>query len=332
MRNIGQKGDSMRSLTRASLTLAMLATVGLATGGCNYWGQLKAQKVFKDANSAYQRGNFVLAADLYEDVIANDPERGLAYFFLGNSYDNQYTITSEPTAENTAFLTKAVTAYETCAEKTLDSADETEALYGKRCLEYLALTYGPEKLNDPAKAEPIMQQLIRLDPGEPANYVAIARLYEDAGFYDDAEKVLVMAKDVRPEDPGIYSVLANYYNRQGNFEKTIQALEEGATKEPQNPIGPFTVATYYWDNAQSNYRLTDAEKMDNVKRGLAAVDKAIELRPEYMEALVYKGLLLRTQANLETDPARQQALLKEATTLQEQADEIRKRTATGAGT
>jgi tetratricopeptide (TPR) repeat protein len=319
----------MRSLTRASLTLAMLATVGLATGGCNYWGQLKAQKVFKDANSAYQRGDFPRASELYEEVIANDPEKGLAYFFLGNSYDNQYTITAEPTPENTAHLTKAVAAYQTCADKTLDSADPTEALYGRRCLEYMALAYGPEKLNDPAKAEPVMIQLIKLDPGEPANYVALARLYEDAGFYDDAERVLLMARDVRPEDPGIYSVLANYYNRQGNFDKTINALETGATKEPQNPVGPFTVATYYWDNAQSNFRLTDEQKMDNVQKGLAAVEKAIQLRPEYMEALVYKGLLLRTQANLETDPAKQQALIKEATTLQEQADEIRKRKATG---
>jgi tetratricopeptide (TPR) repeat protein len=310
----------------------MLALASLAAGGCSQWGQLKAQKVFKDANSAYQKADFPRAAELYEEVVANDPNRGIAYFFLGNSYDNQYKITAEPTPENTAFLQKAETAYQTCADKTLTSADPTEALYGRRCLEYLALTYGPEKLNDPAKAEPVMIQLIQLDPGEPANYVALARLYEEAGVYEEAEKVLLMAKAAKPDDPGIYSVLANYYNRQGDFPKTIASLEEGATKEPTNPVGPFTVATYYWDNAQSNFRLTDVEKMDNVQKGLAAVEKAIQLRPEYMEALVYKGLLLRTQANLETDPAKQQALLKEATTLQEQADEIRKRKATGAGT
>jgi tetratricopeptide (TPR) repeat protein len=329
MRIYGHKEDPMRAFLPKVVVLAL---AGVAAGGCQQWGMLKAQKVFKDANSAYQKADFPKAAALYEEVVANDPNKGIAYFFLGNSYDNQYKITSDPTPENTAFLEKAVAAYNTCADKTLNSPDENDRLYGKRCLEYLALTYGPEKLADPAAAEPVMIRLIELDPAEPANYVALSRLYEDAGVYDQAEKVLLMARDVRPDDPAIYAVMAGYYDRQGDIEKVIDTLEVGATKEPSNPVGPFTVATYYWNNAQNNFRLTDSEKMENVQKGLAAVEKAIELRPEYMEAMVYKGLLLRTQANLEKEPAKQQALLKEATSLQEQADEIRKKKATGAGT
>ena len=330
MRIYGHKGGSMRALVGASRGLAMLALVSLTTVGCGQWGQLKAQKVFKDANSAYQKQDFKKAAELYEEVVANDPEKGLAYFFLGNSYDNQYKITSERIPENDAMLTKAVAAYQTCADKTLNSADPNDQIYGRRALEYLALAYGNDKLNDPAKAEPVIQKLIQLDPAEPANYVALARLYEEAGVYDEAEKVLMYAKQAKPDDPGIYAVIAAYYNRQGEIDKTIQALEEGASKEPTNPVGPFTVATYYWDNAQKNFRLTPEQKMEQVQKGLASVDKAIQLRPEYMEALVYKGLLLRTQANLEKDPAKQQALLKEAEALHDQAEELRKRKATGA--
>ena len=43
-----------------------------------------------------------------------------------------------------------------------------------------------------------------------------------------------------------------------------------------------------------------------------------------MEALVYKNLLLRLQANLEKDPAKQQQLLKDATALSEKANAMRK--------
>ena len=50
-----------------------------------------------------------------------------------------------------------------------------------------------------------------------------------------------------------------------------------------------------------------------------------------MEALVYKGLLLRSQALLEKDPARQQALIKQADALRDKAEEIRKQKATGVG-
>jgi hypothetical protein len=64
---------------------------------------------------------------------------------------------------------------------------------------------------------------------------------------------------------------------------------------------------------------------------MEAIDKAIKIRPDYVEAIVYKNLLLRLQANLETNPARQQALIKQADQLRDQADEIRKKKATGVG-
>ena len=46
-----------------------------------------------------------------------------------------------------------------------------------------------------------------------------------------------------------------------------------------------------------------------------------------MEAIVYKGLLLRLQANLEKDPKKQQELLNKAKELQEQAEALRKKKA-----
>jgi DNA-binding SARP family transcriptional activator len=48
------------------------------------------------------------------------------------------------------------------------------------------------------KAEPAVQRLIRLDPADPTNYFALAKIYEDSGVYDEAEKVLAMAKDAKP--------------------------------------------------------------------------------------------------------------------------------------
>ena len=124
--------------------------------------------------------------------------------------------------------------------------------------------------------------------------------------------------------------LAGYYNRQGEFDKTIQSLEARAQQEPNNPEAYYTIATYYWDKAYRDFRLPEAEKRKYVEAGVAAVDKAISLRNDYMEALVYKNLLLRLQANLEKNPARQQALLKEADQLRDRAQELRKQKGTGA--
>ena len=37
------------------------------------------------------------------------------------------------------------------------------------------------------------------------------------------------------------------------------------------------------------------------------MDKALEIKPDYVEAMTYKGLLLRTQALIEKDPKKQQS-------------------------
>ncbi len=182
------------------------------------------------------------------------------------------------------------------AEKLSSSNDAQDKLLGRRSLEYLVASYGAEKLNDPAKAEPVVQRMIQLEPGEPANYFVLAQIYEDAGAYDDAEKMLIMAKAAKPNDPAVYMTLAGYYNRQGHFDKTIEALEE---------------------------------RKAYVQKGVEAVDHALQIKPDYMEALVYKNLLLRLQANLEKDTSKQQMLIKEADKLRDRAQELRKQKAAG---
>jgi len=123
--------------------------------------------------------------------------------------------------------------------------------------------------------------------------------------------------------------LASYYNRQGQFDKTIEALEERAAKEPNNPEAFYTISVYYWEKAYRDFKLTEKEKKSFVDKGEAAVDKALKLKPDYVEAIVYKGLLLRLQANLEKDPARQQSLIKEAEALSAKAADLRKQKAAG---
>ena len=45
----------------------------------------------------------------------------------------------------------------------------------------LVNVYGPDKLNDPTQAEPIVQRMMQIDPTNTENYFALAKIYEDAG-------------------------------------------------------------------------------------------------------------------------------------------------------
>jgi predicted Zn-dependent protease len=314
------------------MRLGIVVVAATSVIGCAKVGELQAQRAFKQANQAYSAQDYVKAATLYEEAVAENPELAAAYFFLGNSYDNQYKPSRKGEPENDALLAKAVQNYTTAAEKLAAMPEEENKKLAKLSLDYLVHAYSEDKLNDPAKAEPIIQRMIQMEPGEPTNYFSLANLYEQAGAYAEAEKALMDAKAAKPNDPQVYLQLAGFYNRQGpeQFPKTIEALEQRATIEPNNPEAYQTIAAYYWDETRLDARLNDQQKREYVDKGLQAVDKALSIRADYVEAITFKGLLLRLQANLEKDPAKQQALLKQAVELSDKANEIRKRQTTGA--
>ena len=315
----------MRKFSSRALRLAVIVVAGFALAGCSQVNRLRARQAVKDANPMYQGGDYERAAEKYEEALVLDPNLGDIYFFVGNSYDNLYKPTRKGEPANDENLTKAIDNYKKAA-----AMEQTTAPIKKLSLEYLVAAYGPDKLNDPAQSEPIVQQMIQLEPNEPANYHALAKIYEDNGNYEQAEATYLKAKEMRPNDPKVYTTLAGFYNRQGEFEKTIAELNERVTKEPSNPEAYHLVASFYWEKAFRDFRLTDADKRRYVQSGVEAEDKAIGLKNDYVEAITYKGLLLRLQATLERDVARQQQLLREAERLQAQATEISKRQQTGA--
>ena len=96
-----------------------------------------------------------------------------------------------------------------------------------------------------------------------------------------------------------------------------------ASIEPANPEAFYTIATYYWDKAFRDLKLSTASRQGMAAKGLESVERALQLRPDYVEALVYKGLLLRLQANLDPDPRRRDELIREAEELRDRAQRLR---------
>jgi len=311
------------------------AALSLAVAGCSQVGMLKAKMAFKDANQMYQGQDYRGAAGKYTEALdlcrgsaadCTDQDLDAAYFFLGNSYDNQYRPARRGEPANDELLTKAIVNYKKAAEV------EQDQKIKKLAMEYLVAAYGPDKLNEPAEAEPILRRMIELEPTEPSNYTYLSRIYEENGDYEQAEQLLVKARDMKPNDSGVYVTLAAFYNRQGEFDKTMEALHARAEREPNNPEAYYMIATYYWEKAYRDFTTSQADKMKFVVAGNQAIDKAIQLKSDYYEALTYKGLLLRVQANLEKDPSKQQALLKEADSFRDKATEVQaKQRAAGAG-
>jgi hypothetical protein len=137
-----------------------------------------------------------------------------------------------------------------------------------------------------------------------------------------------------PKDPAVYMNEAGFYQRQGDFVKMFDAVQVRTRQEPNNPEAFYTLATFYWDRAR-DAKLSDAQKATFTDAGLEAVNKALDLKSDYNEALIYKNLLLRAKANISKDPKEQQEFLKQADELRKQAEELRNKqrnAAAAAGT
>lgn len=177
-----------------------------------------------------------------------------------------------------------------------------------------------------------LTQMIAGTGSKPVSlYVELAALQEKRGAYADAEATLMKARAAAPSNKEAILALSAFYNRQGDFEKTVAALEAAAQLEPDNPQGYQIIATYYWEKAYKDRKLLPAEQYTYITQGIAATDRALALKPDFLEALTYKNLLLRLRANLESDPTLKQQLLAEADELRNKAIELNKmRTAIGS--
>lgn len=316
-------------------SFARLVVVTMVVGpltACQYLDQVSAMRIFKEGNLAYGRGDYEGAIEKYEEILeiiegSDDQllneQLNATYFYVANSYDNLYKPVRRGEPENDAYLEDAVKYYRLASERS-----PTPSLR-QLSMQYLVSVYGPDKANDPASSEPVLREMILMDPENPDNYYALANLYEQSGLFEDAELVMQEIRDLRPDDPDVYLRLAGFYNRSGEFEQTIEALEERARIEPDNPEAFYTISTFYWEKAFRDFRITQDQKTEYIEAGLEAADRALALNDRYVDALVYKNILLRMKANMTSDVDEQKQLIAEADELRSRAEELQEAAQTG---
>lgn len=199
----------------------------------------------------------------------------------------------------------------------------------------------PPRDSKPGEARPAtsreedLQAQVAKDPGAPASrlaYIEIAKLQEARGAKSEAEATLQAARAAFPTDSMVLSLLASFYNRAGEFDRAVSIVEDAAAFDSSNPQGHLLVATFYQEKVQKDRALSPTERLTYIQKGMDATDRALTMKPDYVDAMVYKNLLLRYQANLENDPARRAQLIAEADVLRNKAMELSKARGIGAGT
>lgn len=324
---------------KTALKVLVLASVvpALFSLGCT---RIRAKSAFRDGNKAYKEENYKKAIPFYEHAVELDPEMAEALFYLGSSHQALYR-PGKDTPDNKEQLDLAIDAYKRSLQV---NSGATENLKKVRINSLGALTgiYSDDPFRSYDEAKKYADQLVNENPTDPKNLFAMANLYEKFAKVAEAEDTYRKVVELNPNDVKACGALAAFYNkalwddegnvwvegsdkpRRARFDQAIGTLERCADLAPNDAGGYQKIATFYWDKAYRDPLLNDKQKDEYADKGLEAVDKALKLRPDYFEAVIFKGLLYRVKAGVTTNPRLRQQYLDQAANLQKQGLELKK--------
>jgi tetratricopeptide (TPR) repeat protein len=310
-----------------AMALALLPL--LSVTACS---SVQSKAAFKDGNKAYKDEDFKKAITSYRKAVELKPDFPEAWFYLGSSHQALYRPGKE-SPENKANLDQAIEAYKKSLELNPGQSENQKAVK-RNTLAALTAIYADDPYKNFETANGYAEQLVSENPLDPRNQYARANLYEKFEKVDDAEKTYRQVAESHPKDTKACGALAAFYNKplwkddqgtpRSKFEQAISILERCATLDPNDHTGFQKVATFYWDKAYRDPLLNDQQKIAYAEKGLESVDKALKIKPDYADALIYKGLLLRVKANATTDQRLRAQLLEQAQLIQKQAMELKK--------
>lgn len=92
---------------------------------------------------------------------------------------------------------------------------------------------------------------------------------------------------------------------------------------------PSDAPSYWWELAFRDAAAGAEGMRRSITRGVEAADRALAHHPDDAQAMLYKSLLLRMLANVESEPATQTSLIREADSLHARAALLNKKKMAG---
>lgn len=165
----------------------------------------------------------------------------------------------------------------------------------------------PKDLEFAEKAIEHLKKYIEAYPEDKKALEYLVSMYLSTERYDDAIAFYqneLLKRD--PKDSKAMQSLAMLYFKKGDFDNGVKWLKERLTIEGNNPEVYYLIGVQAWDRSYNSPDIDPELRAKIVEDGLQALNKAIELKPDYFEAVSYINLLYREKAKIETDPVKKQ--------------------------
>ncbi len=192
-----------------------------------------------------------------------------------------------------------------------------------------------QKYDEAAK---FFEESIRLDPTFQVARMYLATTYTsqfvpgspDPKSNEMAEKAIATFKDVIESDkssptPNINAMLsiASLYYQLKRYDESKEWCRKIQEIDPQNAEALYRIAVINFDDSLKktglqgeNVEFLNAEEkthtLNDIDEGLQVLDKAIQIRPDYFDAMEYQNLLWREKAKFEKDDKAKNELIRKA--------------------
>ncbi len=199
------------------------------------------------------------------------------------------------------------------------------------------------------QAAQFFEEAIRLDPEFEVARMYLATTYTsqfvpgspDPKSKEMADKAITTFKDVLssekdPSKPNVNAMLsiASLYYQLKQYDESKDWCRKILEKDPQNAEAFYRIAVIDFDDSLKKTGLQGenveflspeekAHTQADIEEGLTALDKALEIRPDYFDAMEYQNLLWREKAKFEKDEKQKTELIRKADMVAQKALALR---------
>ena len=175
---------------------------------------------------------------------------------------------------------------------------------------------------DAAIAE--ISRYLKKKPDDRIARDALINLYLNANRTSQAIDYFRAYLADHPADLEAVRSIATLYAKQGNFNEALNWYQKITLIDSKNPESFYIFGVVCYEKVSKNPPADVKEKMDIIERGKGALQHAVDMKPDYFEAMAYLNLLWRQQALVDalTDPVKAQADVAQADAIRNRAVEI----------